>query len=139
MEYSFSPSSLGIPLSLSVSEREIIGVIEFIISCVNTRISFCQASISFRSSTEWMFFRLIICCSFPCVTNFVQEIAISKTVLFCSIRIIGISLIAEALRSASGNCEICPKCVTAAWFIHSICPALSVTSTAVSTLFNKFS
>ena len=32
MEYSFSPSSLGIPLSLSVSEREIIGVIEFIIS-----------------------------------------------------------------------------------------------------------
>ena len=124
MEYSFSPSSLGIPLSLSVSEREIIGVIEFIISCVNTRISFCQASISFRSSTEWMFFRLIICCSFPCVTNFVQE---------------GISLIAEALRSASGNCEICPKCVTAAWFIHSICPALSVTSTAVSTLFNKFS
>ena len=38
--------------SVTVSDREIIGAIEFIISCVNTRISFCQASVSASATTE---------------------------------------------------------------------------------------
>ena len=49
--YSFSLSRSGIPRSLNVSDNEMIGVIEFIISWVNTRINFCQASISLRSNT----------------------------------------------------------------------------------------
>ncbi|MCB7181537.1 hypothetical protein LI239_15720, partial [Longicatena sp. 210702-DFI.1.213] len=45
---------------LKVSDNEITGVMEFMISCVKTRINFCQASISFRSKVEWMFFKLTI-------------------------------------------------------------------------------
>ena len=38
--------------SATVSDKEITGAIEFMISCVNTRISFCQASVSASATTE---------------------------------------------------------------------------------------
>ncbi len=41
--------------SLTVDARVEMGVTEFMISWVMTRISFCQASISFSSSSRWMF------------------------------------------------------------------------------------
>ena len=84
--YSFSLSRSGIPRSLNVSDNEMIGVIEFIISWVNTRINFCQASISLRSNTEWMFFRLTNSLSLFCAANKVHDTAISTEAPCCRIR-----------------------------------------------------
>ena len=42
---------------LSVPAREEMGAMEFMISCVRIFTKFCQASISFSSNSDWMFWR----------------------------------------------------------------------------------
>ena len=64
--------------SLKVSDKEIIGVMEFMISWVSTRISFCHASISVFSNAEWIFFKVMMLRSLPLMVISVDETASSR-------------------------------------------------------------